>query len=92
MLITEFVQVWPESHWEPCNKVGSLSPAERLAGFEPGTFRFWLQCLNSLGHSPQMNPRCIPVLAQLSKAKKDCIKRLSVSLKKIALDCKIKSS
>ena len=32
--------------------VESLSPAERLVGFEPGTFRFLLQCLNPLGHSP----------------------------------------
>ena len=38
MLITVFVQVRPEGHWEPCNEVGSLSPAEHLAGFEPGTF------------------------------------------------------
>ena len=33
--------------------VGSLSLAECLAGFEPGTFQFLLQHLNSLGHSPQ---------------------------------------
>ena len=43
MLITMFVQVWPEGHREPRNEVGYLSPAERLAGFEPGTFQFWLQ-------------------------------------------------
>ena len=54
MLITVFVQVRPEGHWEPRNEVGSLSPAERLAGFEPGTFRFLFQCLNPLGHSPGM--------------------------------------
>ena len=40
MLITAFVHVQPEGHREPRSEVGSLSPAERLAGFEPGTFRF----------------------------------------------------
>ena len=40
MLITVFVQVQPEGHQEPHNKVGSLSPAERLVGFELGTFQF----------------------------------------------------
>ena len=30
----------PEGHREPRSEVGSLSQAERLAGFEPGTFRF----------------------------------------------------
>ena len=52
MLITVFVQVWTEAHWEPHNKVGYLSPAKHPAGFEPGTFRFWLKHLNPLGHSP----------------------------------------
>ena len=33
------------------NKVGSLSPVEHLVGFELGTFRFLLQCLNPIGHS-----------------------------------------
>ena len=42
----------PEGHEEPRSDVGSLSPAERLVGFEPGTFRFSLQRLNPLGHSP----------------------------------------
>ena len=37
---------WPEGHREPRNKVGSLSPAKCLMGFEPGTLRFFLQCLN----------------------------------------------
>ena len=41
MLITAFVQIRPEGYREPCNEVGSLNPAKRLAGFEPGTFRFW---------------------------------------------------
>ena len=52
MLITAFVHIPPEGHQKPCNEVGSLSPAERPAGFEPGTFRFLLQRLNPLGHSP----------------------------------------
>ena len=51
MLIPAFVQGRPKGHWEPCSKVGSLSLAKHLAGFEPGTFWFWLQCLNPLGHS-----------------------------------------
>ena len=37
MLITAFLLIRPEGHWEPCNEVGSLSPAEHLVGFEPGT-------------------------------------------------------
>ena len=52
MLITCVLYIWPEGRREPRSGVGSLSPAERLAGFEPGTFRFWSQHLNSLGHSP----------------------------------------
>ena len=36
MLIAAFVHVRPEGHQEPRNEVRSLSPAERLAGFEPG--------------------------------------------------------
>ena len=43
----------PEGHWKPRNKVGSLSPAERLVGIELGTFRFLLQRLNPLGHLSQ---------------------------------------
>ena len=39
-----------EGYREPCYEVGSLSPAKRLVGFEPGTFRFLLQRLNPLGH------------------------------------------
>ena len=30
MLITVLVHIRPEGHWEPRNKVGSLSPAERF--------------------------------------------------------------
>ena len=40
MLITAFYLCRPEDHREPRNEVGSLSPAEGLAGFEPGSFRF----------------------------------------------------
>ena len=40
MLITAFVQVRPQGHWEPRNEVGFLSPVERQAGFELGNFRF----------------------------------------------------
>ena len=46
-----FLHFLPESYGEPRSKVGSLSPVERLVGFEPGTFRFLLQRLNPLGHS-----------------------------------------
>ena len=42
----------PKGHWEPCSKVGSLNPTKHLVGFEPRTFRFLLQHLNPLGHSP----------------------------------------
>ena len=38
MLIAAFLHVRPEGHREPRSEVGSLSPAERLVGFEPGTF------------------------------------------------------
>ena len=37
MLITAFLLIRPEGHREPRNEVGSLSLAERLVGFEPGT-------------------------------------------------------
>ena len=40
MLINAFLHIRPEGHREPRSEVGSLSPAERLVGFEPGTFRF----------------------------------------------------
>ena len=46
MLITCVLRIRPEGQQEPRNEVGSLSPAERLVGFEPGTFRFLLQRLN----------------------------------------------
>ena len=50
MLITAFLHVWPKGHGEPRNEVGSLSPAKCQVGL--GTFQFWLQRLNPLGHSP----------------------------------------
>ena len=59
MLITAFVQVWPKGHREPRNEVGSLSSTDRLLGFEPGTFRFWLEHLNPLGYCPK---ECSPIL------------------------------
>ena len=40
MLIIAFYLCQPEGPREPRNKVGSLSPAERLARFELGTFQF----------------------------------------------------
>ena len=52
MLIKCALHICPEGHLEPRNKVESLSLAECLAGFKLGTFQFWLQCLNPLGHSP----------------------------------------
>ena len=55
MLSTCILHIQPEGHQEPQNKVGSLSPAKHLVEFEPRTFWFWSQCLNPLGHSPQMS-------------------------------------
>ena len=52
MLIAVFLHVRPECHREPRNEVGSLSPVELPAGFELGTFQFWFQRLNPLGHFP----------------------------------------
>ena len=46
MLIIAFLHIQPEGHREPRNEIGSLSPAEHLVEFEPGTFRFLLQHLN----------------------------------------------
>ena len=48
------LQNQPEGHQKPCNEVRSLSLAKHLVGFEPGTFWFWLQRLNPLGHSLQI--------------------------------------
>ena len=54
ILITAYVRIRLEGHREPRNQVGSLSPAERLVGFKPGTFRFLFQRINPLGHSPRL--------------------------------------
>ena len=40
MLITTCSHTRPAGHQEPCNKVGSLSPAERLVEFELRNFQF----------------------------------------------------
>ena len=52
MLIIAYVKFRPEGHREPRNEVRVLSSTKRLAGFEPGTFRFLSQRLNPLGHPP----------------------------------------
>ena len=42
-----------------------LSPARCLVGLEPGTFRFWLERLNTLGHFLHLiktDPKIITVL------------------------------
>ena len=38
IIITCVLNIQPEGHREPRSKVGSLSPAEYLLGFEPGAF------------------------------------------------------
>ena len=53
MLITVFVQVWPEDH-QKSRDVVSLWSAEHLVGLELATFQFWLQNLNPIGYSPQI--------------------------------------
>ena len=40
MSMTCVLHIRPDGRREPRSKVGSLSPAECLVGFEPGTFRF----------------------------------------------------
>ena len=52
MYIAVFLHIRPKGHREPRSEVGSLSPAEHLMIFEPGTFRFLLQRLYLPGHSP----------------------------------------
>ena len=54
MLITAFYLCQPKHHHEPRNRIGLLSLGECLAGFEPWTFQFSSQCLNPLGHFPQL--------------------------------------
>ena len=36
--LTCVLHIQPEGQWEPSNEAGSLSPGERLLGFEPETF------------------------------------------------------
>ena len=38
MLVSVFVQFQLAGNQEPCNEVGSQSPAECIVWFEPGTF------------------------------------------------------
>ena len=52
MLIIVYFKLQLEGQREPRNEVGSRIPAEHLVGFEPGTFRFLSQRLESLGLSP----------------------------------------
>ena len=40
MIIIAYVRFRAEGHRDFGNEVGFLSPAERLVGFEPDTFRF----------------------------------------------------
>ena len=61
-----FTYLTQRSRGDPHNEVGSLSPAEHLVGFEPGTFQFWSQHLNPLGHSPQNYWGLSPKLLQIT--------------------------
>ena len=45
MLIRAVIQFWQEDHREPHNEDGSLSPAEQLEGFKPGTIGFYHKTL-----------------------------------------------
>ena len=47
-------QIWAKGPRKPCNQTVSLSLAQRLMEFEPGTFRFQFQRLNPLDLSPQI--------------------------------------
>ena len=56
MLITAFVQFQPKGHREPCNDVGSLSPAEQLVEFELESCYVWAgapSCFLELLEKPQ---------------------------------------
>ena len=44
-----YIYIQSKGQGEPHSEVGSLCSAMCLVRFEPGTFRFWLQCLNLLG-------------------------------------------
>ena len=43
---------WPEGHRDWYKVWWSIGPAKHLVGCETGTFQFWLQRLEPLGHSP----------------------------------------
>ena len=69
ILIVAFLQFWPVGNRDPRREVGSLGPVERLAGFE---FWLWLQCLNPIVRSLQINN-----VTLLTKLRKLIIKKLS---------------
>ena len=50
MLITAFFYIFDPVTGSLVTRLGPLSPAEHLVGFEPGTFRLLLQRLNPLTH------------------------------------------
>ena len=79
VLITVYVRIQPKGHWELRNKVGSLSPAEHLAGFELGTFWFLFQRLSPLGHSPQLYKYIIFLST--------CMGSITVRLARQHMDC-----
>ena len=75
-LISCVLRIQREGHREPRNKVGFFSPAERLVGFEPGTFQFWSKHLNPLGHSLR-KVDLIEKKPKQAKYANDCNKRMS---------------
>ena len=62
MLTSMFSPFQPKGHCEPCNKVGPLSPAEHLVGFEPRTFNSNHNNLTQLATLPRVYPRVNPKL------------------------------
>ena len=52
----------PNLYRVPRNEIGSLNPVEHLVGFEPGTFWFWLQCLDQLGYSSNLTYNLLPFM------------------------------
>ena len=75
MLITAFVQFQPKGHREPCNEVGSLSPAEQLVEFELESCYVWAGA-----------PSCfLELLEKPQKADmEDCCSSLAASLEPLA--------
>ena len=57
MLVTCVLHIRLEGQGESRNEVGSLSPVERLVGFEPTIF--WSQHVNPLGYSYQNDTKII---------------------------------